>query len=86
MLSNILNKIETLYFYIDFIFNKQALTYIRLEQNRIGDSGAQCLGEALKVNKVNDVLFISHSQVQTPRLDVHRDVYVKDCSGIYHLF
>ena len=56
MLSNILNKIEMLYFYIDFIFMKQALTHIWLHENRIGDSGAQCLGEALKVNKVSDVL------------------------------
>ena len=45
-----------LYFYIDFIFMKQALTHIWLHENRIGDSGAQCLGEALKVNKVSDVL------------------------------
>ena len=63
------------------------LTCIDLQNNQLGDSAAQCLGEALKVNKVNDVLFISHSQQQTPSLEVNLDVYVKDCStNVYHLF
>ncbi|CAF4881845.1 unnamed protein product, partial [Rotaria socialis] len=41
----------------------QALTYLSVDNNQIGDSGAQYLAEGLKVNKSLKELYLHNNQI-----------------------